>query len=133
MDVFYFQSSINITKYTSFASMLKFVCILSHGQASVERRFSVKNVILEENLTTVSLNAQRVVLDHMISNDLKPESATITAKLIVAVEASRLKYKQAKIEKADKKLKDSKNEQFEIITKEINELKTKVSNFKKSQ
>ena len=113
--------------------MLKFVCILSHGQASVERRFSVKNVILEENLTTVSLNAQRVVLVHMISNDLKPESATITAKLIVAVEASRLKYKQAKIEKADKKLKDSKNEQFEIITKEINELKTKVNNFKKSQ
>ena len=113
--------------------MLKFVCILSHGQASVERRFSVKNVILEENLKTVSLNAQRVVLDHKISNDLKPESATITAKLIVAVEASRLKYKQAKIEKADKKLKDSKKEQFEIITKEINELKTKVNNFKKSQ
>ena len=113
--------------------MLKFVCILSHGQASVERRFSVKNVILEENLTTVSLNAQRVVLDHMILNDLKPESATITSKLIVTVEASRLNYKQAKIEKADKKLKDSKNEQFEIITKEINELKTKVNNFKKSQ
>ena len=72
--MFYFQSSINITKYTSFASILKFVCILSHGQASVERSFSFRNVILEENLTTESLNAQRIVLDHMISNDLKPES-----------------------------------------------------------
>ena len=50
---------------------------------------------------------------------------------MVAVEASRLEYKQAKIERAEKKLKDSKNEQPEIITKEINELKTKVHNFKK--
>ena len=104
LDVFYFQSSINITKYTSFASMLKFVCILSHGQASVERSFSFRNVIFEENLTTESLNAQRILLDHMISDDLKPESIMITAKLIVAVKASRLKYKQAKIEKAEKKL-----------------------------
>ena len=111
--------------------MLKFVCILSHGQASVERSFSFRNVILEENLTTESLNAQRIVLDHMISNDLKPESITITAKLIVVVKASRLKYEQAKIEKAEKKLKDSKNEQLEIITKEINELKTKVDSLKK--
>ena len=54
LDVFYFQSSINITKYTSFAFMLKFVCILSHGQASVERSFSFRNVILEENLTMIS-------------------------------------------------------------------------------
>ena len=111
--------------------MLKFVCILSHGQASVERSFSFRNVILEENLTTESLNAQRIVLDHMISNDLKPESIMITAKLIVAVKTSRLKYEQAKIEKAEKKLKYSKNEQLEINTKERNELKTKVDSLKK--
>ena len=42
-----------------------------------------------------------------------------------------MKYEQAKIEKAEKKLKDSKNEQLEIITKEINELKTKVDSSKK--
>ena len=87
--------------------MLKFVCILSHDQASVERSFSFRNVIFEQNLTTESLNAQRIILDHMISNDLKPESITITAKLILAVKASRLKYKQAKVEKVEKKLKDS--------------------------
>ena len=52
LDVFYFQSSINIAKYTSFASVLKFVCILSHGQTFFERSFSFRNVILEENLTT---------------------------------------------------------------------------------
>ena len=67
----------------------------------------------------------------MISNDIKPESITITAKLIVVVKASRMKYEQAKIEKAEKKLKDSKNEQLEVITKEINELKTKVDSLKK--
>ena len=67
----------------------------------------------------------------MISNDLKPESITITAKLVAVVKASRLKYEQAKIAKVNKKLKDSKNEQLEIITKEINELKTKVDSLKK--
>ena len=92
MDVFYFQSSINITKYISFASMLKFICTLSHGQASVDRCSSFRNVILEENLITESLNVQRIILDHMISNDLKPESTLITANFIVAVGASRLKY-----------------------------------------
>ena len=66
-------------------------------------------MILEEDLTTELLNAQRIVLDHMISNDLKPDSFMITTKLIVAVEVSRLKFKQAKIEKAEKKVKDSNN------------------------
>ena len=46
----------------------------------------------------------------------------------MAVKPSRLKYEQAKIEKAKKKIKDSKSE---IITKEINELKTKVNSLKK--
>ena len=82
LDVFYFQSSVNITKNTSFASMFKFVCILSHSQASVERSFNFRNVILKENLITESLHAQRIVLYHMSSNDLKPESITITEKLI---------------------------------------------------
>ena len=49
----------------------------------------------------------------------------------MAVKASRLKYEQAKTEKAEKKLKDSKNEQLELITKEINKLKTKLDNLKK--
>ena len=51
--------------------------------------------------------------------------------LMMAVKTSQLKYEQAKIEKAEKKLKDSKNEQLEIFTKEINELKTKVNSLKK--
>ena len=74
---------------------------------------------------------QRIILDHMISDDLKSESIMKTAKLIVAVKASGLKYKQAKIEKAEKKLKDSKNEQLEILTKEINELEIKISSLEK--
>ena len=73
----------------------------------------------------------RIVLDHMLSSDHKPESITITAKLTVAVKASQLKNEQAKIEKAEKKLKYLKKEQFKIITKEINELNTKVSSLKK--
>ena len=66
----------------------------------------------------------------MLRESIKPESITIAAKLIVSVKASRLNYEQAKIEKADKKLKDSKNEQLEIITKEINELKAEVDSLK---
>ena len=48
----------------------------------------------------------------------------------MAGKASRLKYKQEKIEKAEKKLKDSRNEQLKINTRETNELKTKVDSFK---
>ena len=42
-----------------------------------------------------------------------------------------MKYKQEKIEKAEKKLKDSRNEQLKINTRETNELKTKVDSLKK--
>ena len=49
----------------------------------------------------------------------------------MAGKASRLKYKQEKIGKAEKKLKDSWNEQLKINTREINELKTKVDILKK--
>ena len=62
----------------------------------------------------------------MISHDLKTESTVITAKLILTVKASQLKHEQAAIEKAEKKLKDSQNEQLER-----NELKTKVNSLKK--
>ena len=96
--------------------MLKFVFILSHGQASVERRFRFRNVIFKQNLTTESLNAQRIILDHMISNDLKPESITITAKLTLAVKASRLKYEQANV------LNCKRNEIFGKILKVIHKL-----------
>ena len=79
-------------------------------------------MILEENLTTESLDAQRIVLDHVISNGLKPESITIAAKVIVAVKASWLKYQQAKIEKAEKKLLTARNDY-----QRNNQLKTKKS------
>ena len=49
----------------------------------------------------------------------------------MAGKASQLKYKQEKIGKAEKKLKDSWNEQLKINTREINELKTKVDILKK--
>ena len=52
-----------VSKPSSFGSLTKIVktLILSHGQAQVERGFSINNELLVENLNNESLNAQQIV------------------------------------------------------------------------
>ena len=71
LDDFYFRD-INITKYPDLAFVVKLVLTLSHGQASVERGFSVDKAI--------------------ITNNPRPHNAQITSNLKVAYKSARQKY-----------------------------------------
>ena len=70
LDNIYF-STIQITKYQELLFVLKLLLILSHGQASVERGFSLKKKILKANMGPETVLAKRLIIDHMVANNLK--------------------------------------------------------------
>ena len=55
--------------YTKLVGVVKLLLVLSHGQASVERGFSVNKEIEIENLKEQSLVAQRLICDHVKAVD----------------------------------------------------------------
>ena len=88
LDDFYFKD-INITKYPDLASAAKLVFTLSHGQASVERRFSVNKAIINDNISTDCIVGKRLVRDYMLMNNLKPHNVQIISNLKVAFKSAR--------------------------------------------
>ena len=64
LDEFYF-SKIGVEKFPDFCFVIKLVLTLSHGQASIERGFSVNQNLVFENLKESSLIAQIIIYDHM--------------------------------------------------------------------
>ena len=57
--------------YSHLFMVVKMLLILSHGQAQVERGFSVNSQLLVDNLHDESLIAQRIVSDHMTCDQIK--------------------------------------------------------------
>ena len=73
--------------------------ILSHGQATFERGFSVNGKFLVENLHTESLIAQRHIHDHMRSYDLQAHDLDITRELLDSASSVRKRYFQSQKER----------------------------------
>ena len=55
----------NTEPYQKLFKAVQLILVLSHGQASVERDFSVNKELEVENLANESLVAQRIVCDHI--------------------------------------------------------------------
>ena len=60
-----FSTYMNADPYQKLFKVLQLLLVLSHGEASVERGFSVNKELEVENLETQSLVAQRLVCDHI--------------------------------------------------------------------
>ena len=76
LDNFYF-STIQICNYQKLSLVLKLLLTLSHGQALVERGFSLNNNILKTNTCPKIVIAKRLITDHMVMY-LKPHIIEIT-------------------------------------------------------
>ena len=76
LDDFYFKLG-GMTKYKDLSFLLKIVLTLSHGQAVVERNFSLGNALLNYNMGEDSVKAKKVIKDHMLSNGLEPHTIHI--------------------------------------------------------
>ena len=90
--------------YKSLFSVVKLILILSHGQATVERGFSVNKEVEVENLKEHTLVAERIVCDHVnsVGGVLKVE---LSKPLLLSVKMSRQRYeKYLDQERQNKKL-----------------------------
>ncbi|KAK5876302.1 hypothetical protein CesoFtcFv8_025669 [Champsocephalus esox] len=67
LDEFYQEHLSNKAECRHLWEVVKLVLVLSHGQASVERGFSVNKEVMVENLKEHLLIAQRVIKDHVHS------------------------------------------------------------------
>ena len=72
-------------------SVVKFLFLLSHGQATVERGFSVNKQVAVENLKERSFIAQRIIKDHIESIG-GLANVNISKKLLMSSAGARQKY-----------------------------------------
>ena len=78
LDSFYFPLFPNSNhSHLDLSCMLQLILVLSHGQASIERGFSLRNATLRDSTSELSLDSKRLIGDHMLSNDLRPETIEI--------------------------------------------------------
>ena len=72
LDEFYFKTMKVGTRYPELSVVLKIILTLSHGQADVERVFSLNKGTLQTSIGENSIVSKRLVKDHMLTNGLKP-------------------------------------------------------------
>ena len=118
-------------KYKELSSLVKIILTLSHGQAAVERGFSIKNSLSKVNISEQFLVCKKIVRDHLISNQLKPHTVPITNQLMRSVALAREKYnKRLENKKNDTEKENCSNEKKKII-EEIAVVTQKYEQFQK--
>ena len=68
----FFMKQTAIVSYTYLLPILKLVLLLSHGQANVEKCFSISNNVLKCTMSEKSVMLQNLIIDHMKSHNLLP-------------------------------------------------------------
>lgn len=125
LDVFYWKQIVGTKCIDKLAEVLKMILTLSHGQAAVERGFSINSSLLVENLSTVSLISQRIVHDHLTSNNLSSEEYEVCGKLRKSVRAARGKYNEYLVNQRKEKAESAKISKRKSIQEEIDVIRSK--------
>ena len=81
--------------------------------------------MLQPNLEGMLLISQRMIYDHLVSNDLSPQSITITKELRDSVGKARSRQRIDLAERKEKEASDARTRKAVTLTKDINELKSK--------
>jgi hypothetical protein len=121
VDIFYSEQ---LKSFPKLFSLIKMLLVLSHGQASVERGFSVNKEVEVENLMKQSVVAQRVVCEAVKSAGGVSEIKLVN-ELMTSCSLARQRY-TAHLEKA-KELKKSEEQKQKrkAVLDEIDEIKAK--------
>ena len=105
--------------YKSFSHVLKIVLTLFHSQVDVERGFSLNKQLVVENMSEISLIAQRFVKDHMLLKDYHPHDMPIAKELIQSFRNSNAAYKKVLNQKRESEKKAEKDQRLASIEEEI--------------
>ena len=83
LDVFFYSVADLVEKpaLKDVWEVIQLLLTLSHGQAAVERGFSINSSLLEPNLKSHSLVAQRIIYDTMIVTEMPVAKFQVTPEL----------------------------------------------------
>ena len=88
LDVFLQKHIGSVRSLYKLWDLLRELLILSHGQATVERGFSVNRQVMIENMKEQTFIAQRTIHDH-IQSIVGLDQLVVSKKLLVAATAGR--------------------------------------------
>lgn len=96
LDHFWFKviEMYGFDNYSNLFHFIKTVMILAHGNAFLERGFSINNECIVENQKEKSLIAQRIICDSINNTEHPIEKFVIDKKLLQCVRSSKSLYKQ---------------------------------------
>ena len=99
-----------VLRYKELSFVIKVILTRSHGQAAAETGFNTNNSALKTNVST-SVIAKRLVKDHLLADNVKPQAIQITNPMIRALKGLCQIYatfldneNKKKIQKTRKKL-----------------------------
>ena len=124
IDIFFSELMHGIPKYKNCFEVFKLIFVLSHGQAAVERGFSVNKELLTENLEEVSLISQRLVYDHINDSQLSITKIPLPNELLKSCKLAH-RYNSALENQKLKVNKDENERKRKLKMEEIADVKEK--------
>ena len=108
--------------YHKLLEVVKICLVLSHGQATVERGFSINKEVETENLKEQSITAQRLICDYVksVGGVLKVK---ITKELLQSASLARQKYDQYLAKEKESKTSDAQKRKRKCLEDSIADLK----------
>ena len=119
LDEFFRRCIGSKDQFKSLRKLFQIVLILSHGQAQMERGFTINKQLLDDNMCSETLVAQRIVHDHMLSHNIKPYQIEISSRMMELAKNARKSYFLELKEKGLKKLETIVDAQQEKLNEEI--------------
>ena len=81
LDEFFFSTCEVDKNYKELSSVIEIILTLSHGQAAVERNFSLRKSFVVDNISETSVINKKLIKDHMFANKLTAATIHITREM----------------------------------------------------
>lgn len=131
LDTF-FGMYMNNTTYVKLWEVFKLIFTLSHGQASVERGYSVNNDLLVENMKEKTVTSLRTVYDSVSASGKHFTSIPLNEDLKRNVKSARMRYETYKESLISNKAENDKNLKRKNLQADLKVEETKRRRLKES-
>ena len=125
LDALYYNAVSSDKSYKKLWPVLRQLLLLSHGQATVERSFSINKNVTTQNLSENALNARRIIVDH-IRHVGGIQGMVITKELLQSVQHSRHHYEDHLEENRRNSARSAAEQKRKLAEEEVLHLKKRI-------
>jgi hypothetical protein len=118
-------------EYEELWEIVKILLTLSHGQASVERGFSVNKEVLAPNIQETSLTAIRLIHSSMSSEKLQVSDMVITEELLTSCSHASNRYRMHLMDNDKEKQETVKGRKRKVVQEELTSAKKRKDELQK--